>query len=133
MNEKELRELDAWIAEHVMGHKMTVFDDRPAVCVGVSACFKGEPLDVCKDVPSYSTDRAAAMQVLERCAENGILNGEFKLPVSIFRRGDLKWVVSQNFEDEELESERNCIVVEADTLPLAICLFAKELFGKSPV
>jgi hypothetical protein len=150
-----IRELDAWIAEHVMGWKWMRFD-APAAAVnsgkkrdkwcqlvppfekwyqqpqlnGVicNCAIEGMPDWTDLSVFKPSTDPAAAMQVLEKCAENGVLNGEFKLPVSIFRRGDLQWVVSENTEDEEESIDRTYIVVEAPTLPLAICLFAKELF-----
>lgn len=123
LTEQEMMELDAEIAEHVMGKK--IFD-----CV--SQLRYGHSEDTLKNsVPAYTTDKAAAMEVLEKCAENGVLNGEFKLPVYIRRRGDMQWVVSESMEDVEELAIRDIIVVEAETLPLAIAKFAKELWKDS--
>lgn len=131
MTPAELRELDAWIAEKVMGFKRGWWDCFASTSPDEVTCGKIwvpalEFVDDLKKPFHPTTDPAAAMMVLERCAENGIINGDFKLPVSIRRRGDLQWVVSENCEDAP--EHEFCIVAEAPTLPLAISLFAKELF-----
>ena len=95
MSEKQLRELDAFIAEHVFGFDMaeTSVDD----------------------IERYTTDPAAAMLVLEKCCDK--LEG-FEITVW---RGE-KWHCGLR--------KGNTVHQKADTLPLAICLFAKELFAK---
>jgi hypothetical protein len=139
MNEKEMRELDAWIAEHVMGWKWFAF---PPVTDGtrkwtillktsswqrrqggkqVSAPHKNDEIDI-GSVPQYTTDPAAAMEVLRKIGEEmggrtyGLRihgpSAEFKVHF---------WTVT----DDEFDVEAN-----APTLELAICLFAKQLFSK---
>lgn len=133
MNDKELKELDAWIAEHVMGAKWESGKKSDRMILAGEIIFmrdKNELRAIGYGIKfSPTTDPAAAMQVLEKCAEGGLNKGDFKLPVSIFRRGDLQWVVCENTEGEEFT--RDYVVVEATTIPLAICLFAKQLFSKS--
>ena len=92
MSDKEMRELDAWIAEHAMGLS----------CIR-AATFRP------------TTDYGATMEVLEKCVER-LLNN-----VEIFGNNRDRFVVSG--PNEAFESE-------AATLPLAICLFAKQLFSK---
>lgn len=125
---ENLRELDCWIAEHLFGAKniewITLHSEL------------GCPTEPFQDfggggeVFRYTTDPASSMLVLEKCAESGVLNGEFKVPVVIRRRGDRQFVVSESSEDESEDSERSYIVVEAETLPLAICKFARKIFSK---
>jgi len=95
MSEKQLRELDAFIAEHVFGFDMaeTSVDD----------------------IERYTTDPAAAMMVLEKCCER-TEDGRV-----IVRMGGNKWIAT---------GSNTSIYCVAETLPLAICLFAKELFAK---
>ena len=90
MSEKQLRKLDAWIAEHVFGFDMA----KTSV----------------DDIEHYTTDPAEAMQVLEELLI--LHNGE---PFEIWRGGSGMWHLGKS---------------KAETLPLAICLFAKELFAK---
>lgn len=140
MNEKELRELDAWIAEHVMGWKR----------IGRSsgkyrACFRtqsgGEfytgrermPIAYECDHPENemfapSKDPAAAMQVLEKCAEkmtNGIVAIASPMGnqsvASTIPKTTQGWVVGMIGRPSNFD-------VEAETLTLAICRFAKKLF-----
>ncbi len=62
-----------------------------------------------------STDPAAAMQVLEKCADKLDDPKKYNPGVSpITKSGGQWWVGNQH----------------AETLPLAICLFAKQLFSK---
>jgi hypothetical protein len=134
MTEKEMRELDAWIFEQVIGGAVALCSKYCPTCRESKVSDTGKCLQCGSnlhwDFPHYTTEPAAAMMVLEKCAECAVLNGHFKLPVSIMRRGDLKWVVSENCEDVDLENDRHIVVVEADTLPHAIALFARQLFSK---
>lgn len=137
MTEKEMWELDVWIALNVTKTLRRLSDSEYAAVVAMCDEANKEPHPNLMLTQPYrhegrcakcTADSADALEVLKVCGEAGILNGDFKLPVSIFRRGDLKWVVSENCEDEP---EREfCIVVEAETLELAIALFAKKLFSK---
>ena len=62
------------------------------------------------------TDPAAALAVLQKCCE--------RIPVSLFKGIRDKWQ-AQSYNDRA----DWCIEIRnAETLPLAICLFARELF-----
>lgn len=111
MNEKELRELDAWIAEHVFRLKLNVNGmietwPRPGV-----------RHDVC--VSSYTTDPAAAFAVLEKCIKSN--RGRI-----VFEDWGTEFVVGFWNSDRELFYDE----ATAPTLPLAICLFSEQLFSK---
>lgn len=139
MSEKELRELDAWIAEHVFNYVWArdtawIRSDFPrgsmfrkgTKCLVEKVCKElswskltgGEAFapDRYHHVPHYSTNAAAAMMVLEKC---------------LSKVRDLTMA-----EYEDLESFNGYRVYGrsgeaiAETLPLAICLFAKKLFCK---
>jgi len=137
MTATEMRELDAWIDEHVMGlvQEYAVMKGgrfyRPRSC-GYTDCLTeagryskadaereivgGGPMKLIPfPIPHYTTDPAAAMIVLEKCAEK-CLNLEID-----FRKGT--WAVGLWRIATPLEAT-------AETLPLAICLFAKKLFSK---
>ena len=109
----ELRELDAWIAVNVFGATAALDrgfacrdgDDRHTVRFSKEAGWT-----VC---PLYTTDPAAAMSVLEKCVEkenDGVVCGRLRE----------KWCATRNGWGGGFH--------EAQTLPLAICLFARELF-----
>ena len=128
--EKELRELEAWIAEHVMG-----YEERQ--CYNGSQRIEGQTFWVCKGrqvvapsfngkhrFPPFATDPAAAMQVLEKCAE--MLRKDCN-SVEILRN-TTGWAVCSLYRDGFGHEEHD--TVEAETLPLAICLFARKLFGE---
>lgn len=105
MSEKEMRELDVWIAN--------IMEWKPSVDGGICWDADGKPI---ASVPHYTTDLAAAGEVLEKCARKNINVeidfSEGKFCVGFFRSGV-------------------CVVGEAsETLPLAIAFFAKELFSK---
>ena len=93
MTAKQLRELDNWLFENIKGLASNL---------------------------SPTQDPAAAMIVLEKCAE--------KLPVCVFKSAiSGKWIAdyeSPEGHDVGIHGD------EADTMPLAICLFAKKLFIK---
>lgn len=121
--EKELRELDAWIAEHVMGFEWRAFNHRDKISYLTSPTdLKRDELrrslwlpdpDYARDISSafrYSTDPAAAIEVLKRCAEK-------VAPVSIrIYHNPAGWHVG--IAEFEI----------APTLEESICRFAKELF-----
>lgn len=105
-----MRELDAWIAEHVFvwQYKMTGSDP-----VEDGECWFSESGKFPCELPYYTTDPAAAMVVLEKCTQ--------KDSVGIWRVSHIEFVVKNHRESVRATSE---------TLPLAICLFAKQLFTK---
>jgi hypothetical protein len=118
-SEKELRELDSYIAEHVFGckpHAVKIMDGRKHVrteyhCRCETPHFKGwnQPY-------KFTTDPAAAMMVLERCCE--------KQKLSIGKCAG-NWVVeSTHHSIFDFEWDKS--------LPLAICLLAKQLFTPPP-
>lgn len=119
MNTKELRELDAWIAEHVFGATRALDKGYGS---GRSDDKLAHTIRFTKEVgwiscPNYTTDPAAAMMVLEKCC--GKIGPGSDVEICL-RFG--VWNVS--------EWRANKIEEEAGTLPLAICLFAKKLFQK---
>lgn len=120
VTEKELRELDAWIAEHVMGLKL---------CHRIPAIL--QPDEYVLSIPSKivrakfssnetknfepTTNPADAMAVLMKCAEK--TESSNCIHVGLLEK---EWIVGHTFSN---------IGVEAQTLELAICLFAKKLFS----
>lgn len=137
MTEKELRELDAWIAEHVMGlaQEYAVMKCgrfyRPKSCGytdsiaeagryskadALREIVRGEPMKIIPfPTPRYTTNPAAAMMVLEKCAQK-YTNLEIEFIDGTWTVG--RWRGSNTTE------------ATAETLPLAICLFARELYSK---
>lgn len=153
MKTNELRELDAWIAENVMGWRWYcaigkaylfppwAFERLNNFSVHWTAGIhekgwtrqqaKREP---CKklltgsniegigddiEFPKYSTDPAAAMDVLKKCFDKTGQIEVFRTQIHPFKFGVVgKWLPSADYE------------CEAETLELAICLFAKKIFTK---
>lgn len=113
MKTTELRELDAWIAFHVTQKTTSL------IKINESNCWL---------VPRYSAEGDAAMAVLEKCAE--------KTSVSITKDADEKfsveWWIAEPKGIAPIEGSRWHQIVTAQTLPLAICLFAKKLFNTKP-
>ncbi len=132
MSETELRELGAWIAEHVM------LDSPRIEAVAMNADETGVALwenewitrsavrQFCKEHPQYhyverkiycqyTRNEADALRVLKRCLIDE--------PVRI-----VHWTHSGQFELQSSDDDR--IFPSAPTLELAICLFAKQLFAK---
>lgn len=139
MSDKKLRELDAWIAINLFGFiwaKDTAEDwqrsgggfKKGTRCLrdklwkdqGWIKSNGKEPISPRwdHDVEHYSTDPAAAMQVLEKCAEH-LAGGVY---IRKGKRGD--WSVCK-YEDIEPRW------ATAPTLPLAIAQFARQLFPES--
>ena len=103
MSVTEQRELDAWIAERVMGWIPT-FKDCGKSPSGCETLF-----------PHYTTDPAAAMEVLKKCAEKCSLAG-------------MEFVIVRGFDWRVCAEPQRGISTFAETLELAICKFAKKLW-----
>lgn len=113
MKPEELRKLDCWICHHVFGRKDVKF---------TSDVGGGAEWDSDKPHPRYyTTDRAAAMLVLEACAQELEIQ-DLEETVSIACYGPY-WVVEKTNCTPNLREE-------APTLPLAIARFAKNMFSK---
>lgn len=163
MTTKKLNDLDVWIAnlmepcpavmalKHIRETKDHLYNDAEQssndgwwICkTGTDAEGENSDSTYCVWRPAYAiasepdcvSSRAAAMEVLKRCAEEiktGNKRGIIGLapPMSaenvastLPRKASKQWIIGkigypQNFE------------VKAETLELAICLFAKKLFTK---
>lgn len=96
MSKQEELALYDWISEHVMGWAWRKID--------------------------FTADKAAAMEVLEKCAQ--------KCTVTIERSGGVgSWMVARlNLQGDGEYVEDFCKCEKS--LPLAICQFAKQLFSK---
>jgi len=101
------RELDALVAEKVMGQKLPLGPSEEARSVG--PWFHGEGA-VC---PSYSTDIAAAWQVVEKFQQTG-------LAVFSFWTGQYPGYTA-NLNCETADGKWRYFTADADTAPLAIC------------
>jgi hypothetical protein len=127
MTTQELRELDAWIAEHVMGWKkvglLADFTKGTFICNTSADCLAEDwKKDGRTATWKPTTDSAAAMEVLKMCAEKCCVK---------MRHQDLGlWCVWQHQFTGEMEGALDNPEGNATTLELAICLFAKKLFGK---
>lgn len=119
MTDKEKRELDAWIAEHVMGWKrvdqladLEVDGSNFALNIGTRIPIRwGSPQWL---FFSPTTDPAAAMLVLVKCYEKlgkSLCVGPSTLGAEVFIGGQYE------------KTNRM-----AATIELAICLFAQQLF-----
>jgi hypothetical protein len=139
MNEKELRDLDARIAENVFGMRFEAIPKRAnekqfhgcfvnhyskamgkavkypqGICIGSFESVRLPEKAIAQYAPHYTTDRAAAMEVLERCAQ---------------KTGTVVWFDAQKGEWVVYNATIG-MQVAAKTLPLAICKFAQLLFSK---
>lgn len=118
MTETNLIELDAWIAENVMGRKLCI----PCLKIGLRS-WRNAADDGCSGLPYYTTDRAAAMEVLEKCIKRIWRNSGFSFKVEIFWADvSQQWCI--NVRDKHEFS------AQSKKLELAICLFAQHLFKK---
>lgn len=132
MSEKELRELDAWIAEHVMGWHKVKTGDNKSLCSVCGNGFGERHKHYVPDfhssttgsVPFYHSDPAAAMQVLEKCV-NELCEQDQEETVSVGMEVPY-FVVEKTNTSKSMR-------VEASTLPLSICLFAKQLFSNQNI
>lgn len=143
----DLRELDAWIAKHLFQYGDYVglmkrglwyrtagagytSDEAQAGKYLIGDAIKQTTDPSLEDavkvqsfsIPYYTADQEAAMTVLERCAEE-------REPIKIYRRlVDDMWDISANASQERCE---RFVTATGETLPLAICRFAKALFAKT--
>lgn len=124
MIEKETSELDVWIAEHVMGWKKCKLGQIEA-----EGQFAAQGSEIfIHDRGNYvktfhpATDPAAAMMVLEKCAEKVEQNQGVSI-VALPACFQVSRATSVDYEPDDYSLHS-----ESPTLPLAICLFAKELF-----
>ena len=122
MNNQELRKLDAWIAERVMGYQCGFWAEfaasGPPATNGRIWMTLDKPVDAHGIPFCPTTDPAAALAVLEKC----------------FKHNEDTTVEIYVGAGEGPEYKRYWCVGDgrvygmSETLPLAICLFAKELF-----
>lgn len=117
----ELRELDAWIAEYVMKLKRVKFPTQIE-----HGCFfydKRHLRVMVHETQHRITEfqptenRGDAMSVLEKC-----LSKEKHTECVYFGKGVSGYIVGHEVQPIE---------IVAPTLPLAICRFAKALFGEA--
>lgn len=104
------RELDAAVAEHVMGWKRgdPKYGDMPWYPPGIGRYLGGGRLNL----PKFSTDIAAAWEVVERLAEFEINDIEVTVEIRNVAEGWACWIHSGCEEIAEAREE---------TAPLAIC------------
>lgn len=128
---KELRELDAWLWVNVPGLKsckcvngmVPKWDKSDYARIREIGRQEGmkmpetEPDIPCSHSPHYSTDPAAAMEVLRKCAEK-------TFPTVYKSRQADEWCV----DNQTLAGRKTHLIVTAETLELAIALFSKKLF-----
>lgn len=126
MSTKEMRELDAWVAENVFGwHKVRPNLTNNSMCDNcndkalsqIQKHYNESFIHVSNTLPHYTTDPSAAFEVLKKC--------QLKVGVLIRQFGDNYLVCATNNDGETLHS---CFT--STTLELAICMFAKQLFVK---
>lgn len=109
MTDAEKRELNEWIAKHVFGLDAETdwYVDRKAGC------------DVMmKSSWAPTEDEADAMKVLKKCHTQCCVETGETANIANTKRG---FFARSIYKD---------IVSEAETLELAICLFAKKIFSK---
>ena len=119
MNESELRELDAWTAEHVMGwkHVTKLADFKTDTFIGShNGIIVGSKDHNRATNWRPTSDSGNAMDVLKKCAENKMVG------ISIDSLGGQIEVWSIVYPEFRAQSE---------TLELAIAQFAKALFSQT--
>jgi len=100
-------ELDKWIAENVMGWKMHPHREDHWIRPDSNRIDEFYP----------TTDSASAMEVLEKCAE------KFPIEIRIGNYDEGRYFVGTDYDFDMTRGK-------AETLELAICLFAKKLLAK---
>jgi hypothetical protein len=138
LTDKELRELDAWIAENVFGLPVNWEDGRREngpVYLWFIAGKNGES-NQCERVKNYTTDPAAAMEVLKKCIGALPLDNEsdpedmstFSLGLRRGYGGKGGFAIRRFSMWMETYSAEE--IGEGETLELAIAKFARSLFSK---
>lgn len=135
MNSEQMRELDEWLAEYVFGWHRQRFDNGSTrFNTLVPEKFRADKyrkhgwLDGNPHIqrfPRYTTDPAAALEVLKKCAET------FRDVICIYQclQSD-SWDISATVFGGEDEEDSREINVSAPTLELAIALFAKQIYSR---
>lgn len=136
MNPKEASEmikLDAWIAEHVMGIAMENVSWYCPKCRSIVHPTKVSPekthdarafgcgSELHFDIPHYTTDPAAALEVLKKCVEYAKEKFGCSIILTDTMNGYCIGVTGLN------PINPSC----ANTWEHSICLFAHQLFSKS--
>lgn len=119
MTEAEMRELDEWIGVNLFNGTMTHTPNL--ACKVYMQTPQNEALMMSPfELPHYTTDPAAAMQVLARCLESAETLRFYQ------RLSDSMFTIKCQ---PDIPSSPE-ILVDADTLPLCISKFAKQLHSK---
>jgi hypothetical protein len=117
-------ELDALVAERVMG--WTIYSNDRKYQQGWSEHSEGTPMDI----PSYSTDIAAAWEVVERVNFLDKYSRDFLLQRECIDVDPYRWVWFAWFRkdgvDENVDTSARC-----ETAPHAICLAALKAVTQS--
>ncbi len=111
MTPAELRQIDAQVAAKVMGK-----DER--FCKIEAECDSKWSRNY---LPFYTSNKEAAMEVLEKCVKK--LKGQDAYRFVAIVPSNSGWIVQQGCKYDNLWCR-----TEAETLPLAICIFALEVF-----
>lgn len=106
------RELDALVAEKVMGHKVKWGRSRFYPLDYDTPFFDEQPLK--RSIPNYSTDIAAAWEVVEKLKEQTAPERDIEIGCYSFYRVSIV----------DAATEAEIAVMENDSAPLAICLAA---------
>jgi hypothetical protein len=133
MSDTEMRELDAWIDKVVFGNNperrkahwfcVTCEDEVPPNRISLYKCCNvcGTPADWRDSLPKYCTDPAASFELLKKCAEK--LAPECGSVAIAWEQDIEEWTVQET-------DKYKCVRATANTLELAIALFAKNLYSK---
>lgn len=118
MTTPEMRELDVWLANNVLG--LEARQIQPGMFAVINKRGRIE-----KELPYYTTDPASAMLVLEQLLVRGeahLMKLPAKFVITLCSPGDA------TCGDAPFQPSKTNLYVEGETLPLTICLFAKQLF-----
>ena len=127
MKIKELRELDVWVAENVMGFTIIKTPSLATEIYVNSEVFERLMMPP-QPLKCYTINPTYAMEVLKKCAEKmkRESDGFYDLVCIRPKTTEDGWTVFK-------QSQENWghLYEEADTIELAICLFAKKLFSSN--
>lgn len=112
-NLKAGRELDAKIAELVMGHKIVPGPDELGIKVNITEC---------KRIPHYSTDIAEAWGVVERLYQIGY-------DVSLESFKSIEYKCNYRVVFAKIDNQEISYMAFAESAPLAIVLAALKAVG----
>lgn len=117
--QQELRELDAWIALNVFNWERVLPNDVIGEFdkTGTPPNWGDSGIRY-HQVPKYSTDPAAAFEVLKKCSEK--CTKEHRGSVSLFNIRTIRWCVTSGCGIQGID----------ETLELALAKFAQKLFSK---